>query len=429
MILMDSVTSDCLSTGRTATSSTPFLDKLISEGCFAPNLYFYGPYTDAATKGMYRGEPTLSDYGYYFQLNESAEKHYKIFKQNGYETYGFYYPYYINGPKIYQYIDHTVFLSGMVYSSIWHGKFSYYVQEQKKRRLNDDEMKLLVKFTALLLDAWDNYYERCLQDQKASVLICKAVDGASFADMRSALAEQVQMFEQDKTTYVADILRQGMAHPLADLDKVNVNLFCDTAFFKKGIYGRHRSFFRRAARIDFCRNVKNLRFSFKRAFKGCKEFCKSRNTDDLRCSVNYLRARFSTLEMKMISCQSEWQYIVSARSQIEALADTLATRKSDAPFFASLHFLEAHISISYFTYDTTDQAKIDEEIAVLDQFVRGAGKDFKGNPSYQLSLRHLDFCIEKLFAGLEQMNFWTKLRCCLCPITAHPIPTIHFAKQ
>lgn len=402
MILMDSVTSDCLSKGRTAASSTPFLDKLINEGCFAPNIYSYGPYTDAATKGLYCGVPTLDDYGYYYQLNESAENHYKIFKQNGYETYGFYYPYYINGPKIYDYVDHTVFLSGMVYSSIWHGKFDYYAKLLKERELSEKEMRIVVKFTALLLDAWSDYYKRCLSDLDAPSLIDKAVGDISFAQMNELLQEQKGLFETDPNAYVLDILRKGMDHPLASLDGVDVNRFCNTAFFKEYIYKKHRKFFSYAARIDFWRNLKNLPFSLKTAFRGVKAFCKSRNDNDLRYSVSYLRTLFSTAEMKTVSLQKEWQYIVSARSQIDALTDKLAKRENDAPFFASLHFLEAHNSISYFTYDTTDPQKIDEEIDVLERFVKTVGKNFKGNLSYQLSLRYLDFCIEKLFSFLNE---------------------------
>ena len=105
VILLDSVYSQCLGTGRTERSSTPFIDRLITEGLYTPNMYSMGPYTDAATKALFCSEPTMNGFGYYFGINAS-KNHFEVFHDNGYEIFGFYYPYYHVGRKTSKIIDH-----------------------------------------------------------------------------------------------------------------------------------------------------------------------------------------------------------------------------------------------------------------------------------------------------------------------------------
>lgn len=88
-ILVDSVFSECISSRKTKASSTPFIDTLLKDSIYTPNMYSFGPYTNAATKGLYCSVPTLEDYGYYFGINASEYNPYRLFKENGYETYGF----------------------------------------------------------------------------------------------------------------------------------------------------------------------------------------------------------------------------------------------------------------------------------------------------------------------------------------------------
>ena len=81
---------ECIGKGKTKESSTPFLDSLLDNSIYAPNVYSYGPYTDAATKGLWCSMPTLSDYGYYFSINGSNINPYKKFQVVLFHPYPFY---------------------------------------------------------------------------------------------------------------------------------------------------------------------------------------------------------------------------------------------------------------------------------------------------------------------------------------------------
>ena len=173
-VLLDSVAWDAISTHRTKISVTPFLDSLAKESITATNLYSQGPYTDAATKSLYTGRNCLDDFAYYSKLNSSPTNHFKVFHENGYETFGFYYPYYMIGSGIKKYIDHSIYTSKFAFVSEWGGIFSYYFDIKKTRNLNDNEYLLLIDHFTLLFDVWKSFYYDILDNPSSSILISLA---------------------------------------------------------------------------------------------------------------------------------------------------------------------------------------------------------------------------------------------------------------
>lgn len=403
VILIDSLNTKSLGTGRTKLSSTPFIDQLAEEGMFANNIFSYGPYTDAATKGLFCGNRTLDDYGYYFGINSSPYNHYKVFKENGYETYGLFYPYYLISTHKQKDIDHRIYTSGFVFSSVWFGKFLYYQTLKNKRELTNDEYIVIFKCLELIFDCWKSFYEDILTKEESSLLIGALLKKEEILQALNNLKEEESKYLKHKKDYINDLLDKGMEHALAKIDTVDIDGLVNRTFVKKNVYKRHQAFFKTLDKMTVKQNRKNNPIDKPMFFHSIKQVLFKRDRGSLRYIANCYLSRNTVKYQKKNTFKPFWQYESSTFSQINTLKTLLNQRtNTDKPFYAFLHLEEPHERISFFSYDTTDVSLIDEEIYQLAKLVHGVGDDFKGSIIYQLSLRYVDMCIEKLYKYLNE---------------------------
>jgi len=403
VLLIDSVYSDTLGNKRTEISSTPFIDSLKENAVFAPNVYSYGPYTDAASKALYCGNRTLDDYGYFFGLNSSEYNHFRLFSENGYETYGVYYPYYLLGSDIEKYIDHSLYTGGFKYTSVWGGKFEYYANEQKKRPLTEQECTLVSVGMRLVFDCWSLFYRNIEEQEGSGDIIHGIVNEKLKGTGKKGLDEEIRKFNADPKAYMDGVLKAGMDHELAKINEFDYGRDVDFDFYKE-IYDKHNKFFKKLKRANVWRNLRNNPISIKRSFKNCWRFLKTRDKTELRYFGNYGMLLCHTGMMKKRSLTPKWQDLSSLNRQIEVLLNNLDKRdkSSDKPFYASIHALEPHHNISFFSFDSFDHGLIDEEIEYLSPMIKGCGKKFSGNLLYQVSLRYVDLCVKRLYTKLEE---------------------------
>lgn len=390
-ILIDSIFSECLGKGKSVVSATPFMDKMINEGIFAPKVYSYGPYTDAATKGLYSGQPSLRDYGYYFALNSTEYYHFRTFKENGYETYAFYYPYYLIGSKVRQFIDNTVYSGGFDLPAVWLGKYGYYADRRQRQGLNENEYKILVNYTDLLFDCWINFYNKIENDSRSACIIRDTQKTSAVG--HDILKEEFEKYQKGKIDYINELLDKGFNHPFAQIKDYVYDNAIDGNFLKNNVYKRYRRFFRKLDRKECLLNIKNNRFSWKQCLTN-KTYLK-----------NTILCLFSGWYSRKVSVKPEWELVSSMQKKLDAVFDILENRgHSNKPFYISLHTEEPHNSITYFTYDIKDQKLLDEEFAYMEPLLDGCGNQFKGNLLYLLSLRYVDLCLKRLVNKLKDLN-------------------------
>lgn len=400
VILVDSIFSDCIGNRRTEESSTPFIDSLIPNCLFADNVYSYGPHTDAASKGLYCGNRSLDDYGYFFGMNSSNYNIHRLFKDNGYETYAMYYPYYFIGPKSSQYIDNIIFTSGFIWSSVWFGKYEYYADILKSRSLTKVEYKIIEKLTDLLFELWMDFYLTIDINPESERIIKPLKDGT---DGKAALILEFEKYKKNKEKYILDLLKCGYDHPLSRINDYNTDLFVDKSFLKK-IYSDHKDFFRMLSRVNFSRNIRNNKL---RVLRGLKElFTQGVKNSEI---VRWLMCLYAPAQIKSRSLKTRWMFEPSFLNQINVMFDQLDKRTSDdRPFFFSMHTEDAHQNISFFTYDLNDDSVINEELNYLKPLISNCGKEYKGNLTYQLSLCYIDLCVKRVFERLQERNLLDK---------------------
>ncbi len=435
-LLIDSVFSECLSNNKTKISSTPFIDELRKNAVYAPNVYSYGPYTDAASKALYCGNRTLDDYGYFFGLNSSEYNHFRLFKEKGYEVYGLYYPYYLLGKNIEKHIDHSIYTTGFKYISVWGGKFDYYANAKKTRELTEVEYSLLFKCLDIVFDSWLLFYKNIESQNGAADII----SGIYNQDLNGGGYEQLKKeYEKYKTTpkkYVDLVLELGMEHPLAKINEYDYGRKEDADFISQ-VYQNNKKFFAKISRVNIKRNLLHNPLSLKKSFNSVKRWLSTGDKSELRYFGNYGMLLFHTKLMKERSLKPKWQDLASLNKQIEVLLDNLDKRNVEEkrPFYASLHALEPHHNISFFSFDSFDNKLVAEELAYLEPLISGCGKNFAGNLLYQLSLRYVDFCVKNLYEALDKRGILEKTNIVLVsdhgtsyffnPVRTHVVNTFH----
>lgn len=403
-ILVDSVIWECIGTTRAKVSPTPFLDSLKSESLTASKLYSHAPFTDGATRSLYTGRNTLDDYSFFLKLNSSPTNHFQLFHEQGYETYGMYYAYYMYGKSIRERIDHTYYTGDMIFMSEWH-TFSFFADILKRRNLKEYEMKLLKVRMDLMFDVWIQLYKDALSDATSVVLIKQPFEEF---DSKAALDKLLVLkseYKKDEERFIIDFLK-NQGREFQAITRDNFDKLMDRDFIEREVYGKYNRFFKKATRKNLKANIIKSAPSAKRVAYAVKRYLKTKDINELKFLANYYFCLRPIQEMKNQSHIYEWKTESSSHMQMELAADILKDRKSDKPFYMSIHVLDPHNYLTCFTFDKQDPTLVEEEIRVLDKYLDELGAEFKGNILYFLSLRYTDYCIEKFCNKLKELNLW-----------------------
>lgn len=408
-IFVDSVTWEAVGTTRAAVSPTPFLDSLKKEAITASKLYSHGPYTDAAKTSLLTGRNCLDDFAYYFRENSSPSSDLKLFHDNGYETYCFHYPFWIYGNKMRNYIDHLIYTAGFVYGSEWGGMFGHYVEVAKKRKLSNDEVSLLSIRFRLFFEAYINYVNDILENDESSLLHGKIIDKTLYLDAKHLLAEEFAKFNTDSKQYIDDFIIMGKDHPIAKIKLWDVNDTISKQFLDE-VYRNNRTIFNKISLNNFRANCFSSFPSLKYIFWRIKNYLKTKNIEHLYFLNSYRFLLCPFKEMKSIWGRPKWQVSNSIHSVLREGINVLRKRNdaNKKPFYMYLNTDDPHKNFSIFAYDICDKSIVNEQIKVLGDYVDQVKTNFKGNLLYFLSLRYVDYEIEKFCKELKELKLWDK---------------------
>lgn len=405
-IFVDSVAWECVGTTRAKISPTPFLDSLKDESITASKLYSHGPYTEAAKRSLFTGRNCMDDFGYYFKFNSSPMTDFKLFHDAGYETYGFYYPFFMMGHNVKKYIDHSIYTSGFVFGSEWGVLFDYYYNEVKKRKLNDNEYLLIRHRLKLFFEVYKGYLEDLRDSPESSSLYRECLKDFDIDNSLSILYKEEERFDSNQNVYIDEVLTQGKEHVIAHIDTTRIDSIIDRVFLESKAK-ENSDFFRKIRINNFKANWIKLFPSLKRIIYALKRYIKTKDSKELLFFTNYMLALTPFKVMRLRWGNPNWQNDNSIFSILNEAINVLEKRGSnDKPFYMYLNTDDPHNNISMFAYDTQNHEVVDDEIRVLKDYVDQLGVDFEGNLLYFLSLRYVDYEIEKFCNRLKDLGLW-----------------------
>ena len=379
-LFIDSVMWESVGTTRAKVSPTPFLDSLKKEAVTASKLYSHGPYTDAAKTSLFTGRNCLDDFGYLFRENSSPITDFKLFHDQGYETYCVTYPFWLYGKNMRKHIDHRVYTASFVYASEWGGAFKYYSELSKQRELTDEEMLLLKSRLQLFLDSFLWYLEDLKGSKEANLLLHEINKDFDFDAAIKTLKEEYKKFDADSVSYIKDFNEKGQDHILATLDTTHIFSLIDENFLHE-LVAENKDFFNKVIRNNVKANLWRNLPSLKRLYFGLKRYLKTKNKDHLTFLTNYVLSLTPFQVMLKRWDKPMWQNDNTIHTILEGGLSLIKKRGTDnnKPFYMYLNTDDPHNNISMFAYDIQDKVEVNDEIRVLKDYVNALGINFKGN--------------------------------------------------
>ena len=261
-------------------------------------MYSPGPFTDAATRSLFTGRDCLDDYSFFFKYSASPTNHYKIFKENGYETLGIFYLYYITGKNVTDYIDQIYYASGFVFTSEWFGQYSYYEEKAKNHTLTDIDIMLLSNRLKLTLDVWIKFYEDIVSDKDCRYMIEKCIGAFDVNSAIKVLKKEYESFLFNNEEYLYDFLIKGKCHILASLYGIDVEGYIDRDYLRNSVYLKHGADFKFFAKHNARANWWKNRPKARQVFYALKQYAKNRKLDGFSYNVPILCNPNSLLAFK-----------------------------------------------------------------------------------------------------------------------------------
>lgn len=406
-LFVDSVSYSSISTHRAKVSPTPFVDSLKEESITATSLYSHGPYTDAAIRSLFTGRNCLDDFGYYYRLNTSPINDFKLFHDAGYETYGFYYPFIMYGDNIKKYIDHSYYTSGFIFGSEWGGTFKYYFEKAKVSPLNKVELALLKNRFSLFFNVFESYLRDIQTNGECRMLYDPCLKNYDVNNALSTLLNEKRLFQTNPIDYINDFLKIGDSHLLWKIDTTSIDTMIDS-FFLDEVVKENNSFFAKAKRNNILANFISLFPGIDDLRKDFKALMKSKSFKEMIYLRKYKSALFQIRRMQKRWHHPEWQVACTSHTILSSGIKVIKEKGlgKDKPFYMSLVTEDPHSNLAMFAYDINDRQEVNDEIKVLNDYVSKLGTNFKGSLLYLLSLRYVDYEIEKFCTELKKIGLW-----------------------
>lgn len=400
-IVIDSIYYDKTIKQDYRNSPMPFLNKLRKEGYDFTNMYSEAPYTEAALVSLLCGMDTLKKGGYLKKLY-GKETIMETFKKNGYDTFcncvqPLVYPSYS-----YQGLTEEYYNICYEFDTLWGYRLEFYSQMYKENKLDNETIKVVVDLLEDNLSTWKNFFMSLKSNEKITSFIYPYVDTKDLEKNISLLEVQCKEFKKDKTNYTKNLLEVGTEHPLFQIHSYNLSKKMTDDNMKK-LYYRYKKTIKKMLFKTFKYNLKNNKLILTP---------KEERKELIKAYINTLYNRF--LYDKIDYTIKSKKAAPSMDTTIEHFENWLLNRQSKEPYFAYIHVDDCHSKEIFYTYDTDDFDKLDEEFALINKYMDNLPKNYKGSISYDVSLQYADLCLKRLYKFLEKNNMLEDVNIAIC---------------
>lgn len=379
----------------------PFLGKLRKEGMDFTNMYSEAPYTEAALVSLLCGMDTLKKGGYVKKLY-GKETIMETFRNNGYDTFcncvqPLVYPSYS-----YQGLTDEYYNICYEFETLWTYRLYFYSDLYKNNRLDNRTLDLVVDLLEDNLMVWNNFFRALKNGDRIVQFILPYVDTNGIDENMKLLDIEIKKFEKDKKEYTKDLLCTGKEHNLFKIHTYNLSKKMTEEDMKK-LYYRYKRIIRKILYKNFKYNLKNnkLVLSPKEERKGL-----------FKAYINAIYNRF--LYKKIDYTIKSKKAAPSMDTTIKFFEDWVLNRDSDKPYMAYIHVDDCHSSEIFYTYDTNDFNKLDEEFNRIEKYIINLPSNYKGSISYDISLQYADMCLERLYRFLEEHSMLDDVNIVIC---------------
>lgn len=400
-IVIDSLFYDKTIKTDTHPETMPFLDKLRSEGITCTNMYSEAPYTEAALVSLLCGIDTLKK-GSYIRKLYGKETMMETFKNNGYVTFSnciqpLVYPTYSFPGVMEEY--HNICYD---FDSLWAYRLDFYSKEYKKGNVDDDTMNVIIDLLDDNLKSWISCLKSLKEKKKETSFIDKYVDKSDLSENLNKVIKEYDKFNKDKLSYTKSLLEEAREHILFTIPTyMQTKKMTEEDMIK--LNNRYKKIIKRMFRKNMFANLRNNKLVLipKNERKGL------------------LKAYFNAIFNRFLNDKID--YRIKSKKNAPSMDTTfhhfenwLLTRKEKDPYFAYIHVDDCHRPEMFYTYDTDDFNKLDEEFDNITKYLDNLPKNYRGSISYDVSLGYADMCLKRLYDFLDEHNMLDNVNIFIC---------------
>jgi hypothetical protein len=401
LLIIDSL--DYTRCQSSAAELLPNIKKRAQKSYSAENMYSQSPYTEAATIALYCGQNTLDNHGYIERFNNAEYTLFEVLKAAGYETF-----FNTLQPQCYpsslrRGIDNIRYNRGFDNPALWAYRFEYYTQKYKDGKFNEIDFIQLCRILKDNFVEWIRFLDDLIIDDKSVCLIKKLNNQYNAQDVKKLVQEEKLKFEADNRKYILDIFANGENHNLFKIsffDQIDYELSGEA----KDFYNKEIGDFVKRIRIkNFFQNLIFNHDIFPAYLDAIKCKLKGDKKGYIQRSLIIRNALLMNNNNKKYGemCHS-LKGQPSINEHIKSFIEWLDERKSDRPYFATIHVDDIHYPEMFFSYESNDVGLLSEELKTAYNCMKNRRCNDKGTISLDLSLRYVDLKCEQFISELEK---------------------------
>ena len=377
ILILDSFIFDKIGKQEYGPTTTPFLDEMKSKTINTTNLYSHGPFTEAGATPLLTGNDLLNEGGYMHNMNTKKNHYIDVFKENGYELFDVFHPYFMYSDKILNKIDHQYFSSDFIFNSVFANRLKYFISLKEQRDLSKVEYDDVIKQLEITFTSWRNFFNKNKKTEEKYALIRNATEKYNFGSNRTILLDEYEKFLNDNIEYANSVLNLKRDHPLFKIQNVNPAYLINEPLVNKYYYLKNIYFLVKVFLLQLWWNLKNNDISFTHLYASLIDNIK------LKRVYGYFKSVIFTLFVGSFSFKYRKRNFLkempSLNAHIELTLSILQNRDTEKPFMVKIHPEDLHNQTSFFSYDADNKQTVIEEINALKTYLSKICGNFKGS--------------------------------------------------
>lgn len=385
-------------------NTTPFITQLMAKSHNCTNVYSQGPYTEAALTPFYSGADNMDLGGNFYRGNGAEKTIFEAVSQRGYRVLTYTQPL-IYPDAMHRGINEERYGVSYFFSAVYDYRLNYYKGLYESGEMTQQDFDLLYPLLESNFSFWLQYLTDCRDDSpKADFVNAYSDKSYDFDGNIARVQAQYDAYKQDPKAYIIELFTQGAEHPVFAIAKYDMDSKASNDYIYEVIAWKYQLFFEKLVRFNKEHNGKDsglvalLPRLMKALAKGSKEGIYSA----LKQYYYYL---------KLCGTKKDLQQLMGKKSNFKAEPTILEyfshfqnwlEGNQDDPFFCMMHISDLHTPEIFFSIDSNSLEAVEAELQVMNDYLDSLPADFRGNVVYNLSMRYVDLCVEKMYRWMEE---------------------------
>lgn len=385
--------------------TTPFINRIASQGHSCVNMFSQGPYTEAALTPFYTGADNMDFGGNFFRGNETPKTIFEAFNENGYDVLNYTQPL-IYPTTMHRGINEERYGVGYFFSAVYDYRINYYASLFEKGELRDIDYCRLFELLESNFAFWLQYLKEC-RDQKPVADFVNTYGKRDYDFDRNIqkVEYEYKCYRTDKMAYLHELFRQGMNHPVFAIEKYDMSNKADNDFVYNRIAKSYASFFRKLKKFNKRHNRGYVLGAIDRVCRAALRVSKTGVYNELKKFYYFLKVCDTEKEIDtLFQKKSNYKPEPTMLEYFAHFQNWYQRKDAQNPFFCMMHVSDLHTPEIFFSIDSNSVEEVEAELQVMSDYLDSLPDDFEGNVVYNLSMRYVDLCLEKMYERMEKMG-------------------------